>query len=107
MLSGLFSGNKISATASHILLDDSNDAEAKLLKLKKDIENDYAKFQAAARQYSKCPSGKSAGGSLGTFKPGMMVPTFDRVIFAKESKVHEVIGPIQTVSSEQCSIFFC
>jgi peptidyl-prolyl cis-trans isomerase C len=96
MLSGLFSWNKVSATASHILLDDS-DAEAKLTKLKKDIGNDYAKFQAAAKQYSKCPSGKSSGGSLGSFKPGMMVPAFDRAIFAKESKVHEVIGPIQTV----------
>ncbi len=100
MLSGLFSWNKISATASHILLDGSNEAEATLKKLKKDIGNDFAKFQEAAKQYSKCPSGKSAGGSLGSFRPGMMVPTFDRVIFAKETKIKEVIGPIQTVSSE-------
>lgn len=103
MLSGLFSWNKVSATASHILLLDddasSTDAQIKLTKLKQDIGNDYVKFQEAARQYSKCPSGKSAGGSLGSFKPGMMVPAFDRVIFSKESKVHEVIGPIQTVSS--------
>jgi peptidyl-prolyl cis-trans isomerase C len=95
MLSGLFSWNKISATASHILLLD-DDAEAKLNKIKKDIGNDYTKFQMAAKQYSKCPSGKSSGGSLGSFRPGMMVPAFDRVIFAKETKVREVIGPIQT-----------
>jgi hypothetical protein len=27
-----------------------------------------------AKMHSKCPSGKSAGGKLGKFKPGMMVP---------------------------------
>lgn len=95
MLSGLFSWNKISATASHILID-GEDAEAKLNKIKKEVGGDHAKFQEAARRHSQCPSGKSAGGSLGSFRPGQMVPAFDRAIFAKENKVHEVIGPIQT-----------
>ena len=27
---------------------------------------------------------------------GMMVPAFDKVIFAKENNIGEVIGPIQT-----------
>lgn len=95
MLGGIFNSPKSTATASHILMD-GNDAEQKLEKLKKDIKGDYNKFQALAKQHSKCPSGKSAGGRLGTFKPGMMVPPFDKAIFAKESKVGQVIGPIQT-----------
>lgn len=89
------SGPKSTATASHILLD-GVDAETRLLKLKDSINGDYAKFMLMAKEHSKCPSGKSAGGSLGMFKPGMMVPAFDRAIFGGESKVGEVIGPIQT-----------
>jgi len=95
MLRGIFNTSKSTATASHILLD-GKDAEDRLGKMKKDIKGDYNKFQAVAKQHSKCPSGKAAGGSLGTFKPGMMVPAFDRAIFAKENKIGEVIGPIQT-----------
>lgn len=96
MIGGIFnSAPKSTATASHILMD-GKDAEAALDKMKKDIKGDYTKFQALAGQHSKCPSGKAAGGALGTFKPGMMVPAFDKAIFVKENKVGEVIGPIQT-----------
>lgn len=100
LLNGImFNSPKSTATASHILLD-SKDAESRLDKMKKDLVagGDHGKFQAMAREHSKCPSGKAAGGSLGTFKPGMMVPAFDKAIFSKENKVGEVIGPIQTVS---------
>ena len=85
------------ATASHILLDGA-DAEKRLIAMKGEIKNDYRKFQSFAKENSKCPSGKSSGGSLGTFRPGQMVPAFDKAIFGTESKVGEVIGPIQTVS---------
>lgn len=85
------------ATASHILLDGA-DAEKRLIAMKGEIKNDYRKFQSFAKENSKCPSGKSSGGSLGTFRPGQMVPAFDKAIFGAESKVGEVIGPIQTVS---------
>ena len=96
MITGIFNNSpKSTATASHILLDDK-DAEKRLTKYKADINNNYSKFQALAKQYSKCPSGKAAGGKLGTFKPGSMVPPFDRAIFSKENKVGEVIGPVQT-----------
>ncbi|KAL3799522.1 hypothetical protein ACHAW5_010290 [Stephanodiscus triporus] len=96
MLNGiLFNSPKSTATASHILLDDK-DAESRLMNMKKEIKGDYGKFQAIAREHSKCPSGKAAGGSLGAFKPGMMVPAFDKAIFGKENKVGEAIGPIQT-----------
>jgi peptidyl-prolyl cis-trans isomerase C len=98
MLNGIiFNSPKSTATASHILLDDK-DAESRLMNMKKEIKGDYGKFQAIAREHSKCPSGKAAGGSLGAFKPGMMVPAFDKAIFGKENKVGEAIGPIQTVS---------
>ena len=95
MLGGIFNSPKSTASASHILLD-GKDAEERLAKMKKDINGDYSKFQALAKQHSKCPSGKAAGGKLGEFGPGTMAPPFDKAIFAKENKVGEVIGPIQT-----------
>ena len=95
MFGGIFNGPKSTASASHILLDHP-DAKERLAKMKKDINGDYNKFQALAKQHSKCPSGKAAGGKLGTFGPGTMAPPFDKAIFAKENKVGDVIGPIQT-----------
>lgn len=96
MIGGIFNNApKSTATASHILLD-GKDAQTRLDKMKTDIKGDYNKFQALAKQHSKCPSGKQAGGKLGAFKPGMMVPPFDRAIFSKDNKVGEVIGPVQT-----------
>ena len=95
LLKNLFGGPKSSAVASHILVDDTEEAKARLNAMKKEI-NDFTKFQGAAQRNSKCPSGKASGGSLGRFSPGMMVPAFDKVIFDKESKVGQVIGPIRT-----------
>lgn len=95
LLRNLLGGPSSSAVASHILVDDTEEGKAKLISLKKEI-NDYTKFKAAAQQYSKCPSGKASGGSLGKFGPGSMVPAFDKVIFDKESKIGQVIGPIRT-----------
>jgi len=94
LLRNFLGGPKSSAVASHILVDDTEEAKAKLTALKKEI-NDFTKFKGAAQRYSKCPSGKT-GGSLGSFSPGMMVPAFDKVIFDRESKVGQVIGPIRT-----------
>ena len=70
MLTGIFNSPKSTASASHILVDDGNDAEKRLTKMRDEIKKDYNKFQVLARQHSKCPSGKAAGGRLGTFKPG-------------------------------------
>jgi len=86
-----------SAVASHILLDDHSDAaKEKLEKLKKEIGNDKAKFAKLAAEHSTCPSGKSAGGSLGKFNMGAMVPPFDKVVFALKTRVGEVLGPVET-----------
>ena len=71
MLTGIFNTPKSTATASHILIEGTN-AEERLNKMKKDIGTNYTKFQSLAKAHSICPSGKAAGGRLGTFKPGMM-----------------------------------
>jgi peptidyl-prolyl cis-trans isomerase C len=77
-----------SASARHILVDDKAACE----KLRSEIESG-TDFADAARRHSKCPSG-SSGGDLGTFRPGEMVPEFDKVVFGAEvGKVH---GPVQT-----------
>lgn len=36
------------------------------------------------------------GGSLGTFRPGQMVPQFDRVVFNPDRALGEVHGPVTT-----------
>lgn len=77
-----------SASARHLLVDN----EEKCLELKNKIEGG-ADFADVARKHSKCPSG-SSGGDLGEFRPGQMVPEFDKVVFNEElGKVH---GPIKT-----------
>jgi parvulin-like peptidyl-prolyl isomerase len=43
---------------------------------------DGADFAAQAAAHSDCPSGKRTGGSLGWIERGMLVPAFDRAVFA-------------------------
>lgn len=76
------------ATARHILVAD----EKQCLDLKEKIEsgNDFA---AIAQEHSLCPSG-AEGGDLGSFRPGEMVPEFDKAVFTGE--VNQVLGPVQT-----------
>ena len=76
------------ATARHILVD----TEEKCLDLKKQL-TEGGDFAALASEHSSCPSGK-AGGDLGSFGPGMMVPEFDKVVFNEDIGV--VHGPVQT-----------
>jgi peptidyl-prolyl cis-trans isomerase C len=52
-----------------------------------------ADFAALARQHSQCPSSQE-GGNLGEFRPGQMVPEFDRVVFS--CPVGTVQGPVKT-----------
>ncbi|WP_010605661.1 peptidylprolyl isomerase [Pseudoalteromonas maricaloris] len=76
------------ASARHILVD----SEAQCMELKERIAagEDFAEI---AKQYSNCPSGQD-GGALGEFGPGMMVPEFDKVVFA--APINQVQGPVQT-----------
>lgn len=77
------------ASARHILVATEQEA----IDLKAEIEGG-ADFAELAGKHSQCPSGKS-GGSLGTFKPGSMVPEFDKVVFG-DLPVGEVSDPIKT-----------
>ncbi len=76
------------ATARHILVD----SEEQCLNLKQRIA-DGEDFADVARAHSSCPSGQ-AGGDLGSFRKGMMVPEFDQVVFRDE--LNTVHGPVKT-----------
>jgi peptidyl-prolyl cis-trans isomerase C len=76
------------AAARHILVE----SEAQCQKLKTEIEAG-ANFADVAKEHSTCPSGRE-GGALGRFKPGQMVPEFDKVVFSGELGV--VHGPVKT-----------
>ncbi len=78
------------ASAQHILIkfDAKNTPEratalAKLEKIRRDITQGSV-FADQASIHSDCPSGKQAGGSLGWFSRGMMVPEFDQAVFSME-----------------------
>ncbi len=77
------------ASARHILVAD----EAYCNELKTKINSGEMTFEQAAKENSTCPSG-AAGGDLGTFSQGQMVPEFDKVVFNDEVGV--VHGPVQT-----------
>ncbi len=76
------------ATARHILVDTAEQCES--------LKNQIAAgldFAAAAREHSRCPSGRN-GGELGEFGPGQMVREFDEVVFSAEPGT--VQGPVKT-----------
>ncbi len=76
------------AAARHILVS-SEDACQSLI----DELRGGADFAELAQKHSQCPSG-NAGGELGEFGPGQMVPEFDSAVF--KGPVGEVQGPIKT-----------
>ncbi|MGL5330295.1 MAG: peptidylprolyl isomerase [Peptostreptococcaceae bacterium] len=77
------------ASAKHILVDTEEKANDLLNK----ITSGDVTFEAAASEHSSCPS-KDAGGDLGTFERGQMVPEFDEAVFTMEKG--SVTGPVQT-----------
>ncbi len=81
--------------AYHILV--KTEQEAKTLREAIVKDNDrttiYENFKQAARMYSKCPSA-SAGGDLGWFSKGDMVPEFEKVAFSLPNG--EVSQPVKT-----------
>mmetsp|Transcript_21017 Transcript_21017/g.26123 ORF Transcript_21017/g.26123 Transcript_21017/m.26123 type:complete len:161 (+) Transcript_21017:50-532(+) len=77
--------------ASHILVKTEEEAN----EIAKKIETTEITFADAAREFSTCPSSK-AGGSLGEFGPGKMVPQFDQVCFDESIEPQTVVGPVKT-----------
>ena len=75
-------------SASHILVDQ----EFEVKDLVKKLEAGET-FEKLAKDFSKCPSGKS-GGALGEFSRGMMVKPFEESAFALE--VGKVSAPVKT-----------
>ncbi len=87
-----------SVEASHILVKVDKDAdEAAKAAAKEKIEGirkqllEGADFAELAKEHSDCPSGKRAGGSLGTFGRGQMVKPFEEAAF---SQPLDEIGPV-------------
>jgi peptidyl-prolyl cis-trans isomerase C len=80
----------VKASARHILVKSKDDVNIILDKLQNGVS-----WNLLASQYSTCPS-KSQGGSLGSFSPGTMVTEFDKVIFSPETRIGEIIGPVET-----------
>lgn len=76
-------------SARHILVDSREQADL----IKSRLDASELSFEDAAREYSSCPS-KEAGGDLGSFGKGMMVPEFETAAFASE--VGAVTEPVLT-----------
>lgn len=77
-----------SARAGHILVDTEEQAK----EIIKEI-NEGLSFEEAAQKYSSCPS-KEAGGDLGEFSRGQMVPEFEEVAFTMEEGT--ISEPVKT-----------
>ena len=77
------------ASAKHILVDSEEKANDILGK----INAGEVSFEDAAKEHSTCPS-KDAGGDLGTFGRGQMVPEFENAVFNMNNG--EVSGPVTT-----------
>jgi len=74
--------------ASHILVDNEEKAKEILADL-----NNGMSFEEAATSFSSCPS-KEAGGDLGEFTRGQMVPEFDEAAFGMEEGA--ISEPVKT-----------
>ena len=77
------------ATASHILFKGS-DASTRAAEVLAEIEAGARSFEDTAADLSACPSGRRAGGSLGSFIPGKMVPAFDSMVFSHSTEVKKL-----------------
>jgi peptidyl-prolyl cis-trans isomerase C len=80
--------NQETVSAKHILVDTAE----KAAEIMEEIANGKL-FEDAAAEYSSCPSG-TAGGDLGAFSRGQMVPEFEEAAFAME--IGKVSEPVQT-----------
>lgn len=86
--------------AKHILIavtagDDASEAaaQATLAEVQQKLQQGES-FEALAKTYSQDPGSASSGGDLGSFEQGMMVPEFDKAVFAMQ--VGQVSEPVKT-----------
>lgn len=86
-MGSLFRSEKIHC--AHILIEDRALAERVLEEVRAGGD-----FAALAREHSKCPSGRQAGGDMGFFARGRMVKAFEDAAFAL--KPGELSGLVQT-----------
>lgn len=77
-----------SVRAGHILVNTKEEA----ILIKSKIDNGES-FEALAKKYSKCPSGKD-GGDLGYFERGQMVKSFEDAAF--NLPIGKVSDPVRT-----------
>lgn len=86
-------GNQFSkgetVNAKHILVAE----EEKCSEILESIVSGKTEFEAAAKEFSTCPSG-AQGGDLGEFGRGQMVPEFEQAAF--EAEIGHVVGPVKT-----------
>jgi len=75
--------------ARHILVKDQELAEDLLARAQAGED-----FAVLAQEYSEDPGSQAAGGDLGFFPRGMMVPEFEEAAFGAE--VGEIVGPVET-----------
>mmetsp|Transcript_9455 Transcript_9455/g.19941 ORF Transcript_9455/g.19941 Transcript_9455/m.19941 type:complete len:375 (+) Transcript_9455:25-1149(+) len=75
----------VSVRVRHILLGSERDAQRALGALAKHSSSRAVqgsdRFEDIAREFSKCPSGKQAGGLLGWIKPGQLVRELELEVF--------------------------
>lgn len=89
------------AQAQHILVrcasGEPDEARRKALEKLEGLKARVAQgadFSELAAAHSDCPSGRQAGGSLGWFGRGAMVPAFDEAVFSME--VGALSAPVET-----------
>ena len=78
--------------AKHILLSQSEEANATLNRLKKGGKG--ADFESLAKDLSLDKGSAANGGDLGNFTKGMMVPEFEKAAF--DAKPGDLVGPVKT-----------
>lgn len=88
-LASLYESNAVQVNARHILVEDEATGNEVLGKIEAGED-----FSELATAYSKDPGSAAAGGSLGYFAKGVMVPEFENAAFALN--IGEVSGLVQT-----------
>jgi parvulin-like peptidyl-prolyl isomerase len=94
-LDNVVSGKDMFVKASHILINQGDDAArlATAQKIYNQIKSG-GNFEQLAKEYSGDKSNSDKGGALGWFGKGAMVPEFEKACF--DGKVGEIVPPVKT-----------